>query len=47
MPSKSKHKKDAAAKISKKGNHRIRRALFMPAFNVIKYQQTPFLNLFE
>lgn len=34
-------------KISKKGNHRIRRALFMPAFNVVKYQQTPFLNLFE
>lgn len=34
-------------KISKKGNHRIRRALFMPAFNVVKYQQIPFFNLFE
>jgi transposase len=34
-------------KISKKGNHRIRRALFMPAFNVVKYQQTPFFTLFE
>ncbi len=29
-------------KISKKGNSRIRRALFMPAFTVITYKQKPF-----
>jgi hypothetical protein len=34
-------------KISKKGNSRIRRALFMPAFSVVTYKQTPFLNLYE
>jgi len=34
-------------KISKKGNSRIRRAMHMPAFSVIRYQQKPFVQLFE
>jgi transposase len=34
-------------KISKKGNSRIRRCLFMPAFNMIKYKQTPFVDLYD
>jgi transposase len=34
-------------KISKKGNSRIRRALFMPAFTVITYKQKPFIDLFD
>ena len=33
-------------KISKKGNSRIRRMLHMPALNMIRYQQTPFVDLF-
>ncbi|NCX95061.1 MAG: IS110 family transposase [Chitinophagia bacterium] len=34
-------------KISKKGNSRIRRALHLPAFNVVRYKQKPFIDLFE
>ena len=34
-------------RISKKGNSRIRRALHMPALSVVRWEQTPFLNLFE
>src|SRR5690606_8816615 len=34
-------------KISKKGNSRIRRALHMPAFSVVKYKEKPFVGLFE
>lgn len=34
-------------RISKKGNSRIRRALFMPALTVITYKQKPFIDLFE
>lgn len=34
-------------RISKKGNSRIRRAMHLPAFSVVKYKQTPFLNLYE
>lgn len=34
-------------RISKRGNGHIRRALHMPAFSVIKYKVTPFVNLFE
>lgn len=34
-------------RISKKGNSRIRRALHMPALNVVRWEQAPFLNLFE
>lgn len=34
-------------RISKKGNSRIRRILHMPALNVVRYQETPFLRLQE
>ena len=34
-------------RISKKGNRHIRRILHMPAFNVIRYQVSPFLQLFN
>ena len=34
-------------KISKKGNYRIRRILFMPAFTVVNCKERPFLNLYN
>jgi transposase len=34
-------------RISKKGNGHIRRVLHMPAFNVVRFKQTPFINLYE
>jgi hypothetical protein len=34
-------------KISKKGNSHIRRILHMPAFNVVRYQVFPFVQLFN
>lgn len=34
-------------RISKKGNSRIRRALHMPALGVVRWEQTPFLSLYE
>ncbi|SFP69679.1 transposase [Parafilimonas terrae] len=34
-------------KISKKGNGHIRRVLHMPAFNVVRYQVQPFIQLYE
>ncbi len=34
-------------KISKKGNSRIRRAMFMAAFSAVKCKQKPFLELYE
>jgi transposase len=34
-------------KISKKGNAHIRRILHMPAFNVVRYQVLPFVQLFN
>jgi transposase len=34
-------------KISKKGNSHIRRILHLPAFNVVRYQVSPFLQLFN
>jgi transposase len=34
-------------RISKKGNSRIRRALHMPSLSVVRWEQTPFLKLFE
>src|SRR6266542_5772953 len=34
-------------KISKKGNSHIRRILHMPAFNVVRYKVSPFLQLFN
>lgn len=40
-------KHNGKTKISKKGNSRIRRAMFMPAFQMIKYQVKPFYNLFN
>lgn len=40
-----KHK--GKTRISKKGNSRIRRALFMPAFSVVTHKVKPFLNLYE
>jgi len=39
--------KRSGKKISKKGNHRIRRYLHFPAFNMIKYEVAPFKNLYE
>lgn len=38
-------KKEGKTKISKKGNSHIRRALHMPALNVVRYEQGGFLNL--
>ncbi len=40
-----KHK--GKTRISKKGNRHIRRILHMPAFNVIRYQVSPFFQLFN
>ncbi len=34
-------------RISKKGNSRIRRALHMPSLSVVRWEQKPFLRLFE
>jgi transposase len=34
-------------RISKKGNSRIRRSLHLPAFNMIRYEQRPFVQLYE
>jgi len=34
-------------RISKKGNSHIRRALHMPALNMVRYQQAPFASLYE
>jgi transposase len=40
-----KHK--GKTRISKKGNRHIRRILHMPAFNVIRYEVSPFVQLFN
>jgi len=40
-------KRQGGTRISKAGNSRIRRILFMPAFNVVKYNVTPFIQLYE
>lgn len=34
-------------RISKKGNGHIRRCLHMPAFSVVRYEQSPFIQLFN
>src|SRR5205085_11951660 len=34
-------------RISKKGNHHIRRILHLPAFNVVRYEVPPFLSLYN
>ncbi|QBO58512.1 IS110 family RNA-guided transposase [Chryseobacterium salivictor] len=39
-------KRVGKTKISKKGNSRIRRILFMPAFTVVRCKEAPFLNLY-
>lgn len=38
--------RSARTRISKKGNSHIRRILFMPAFNVVRYKQAPFSDLY-
>ncbi len=40
-------KREGKTKISKTGNSRIRRILFMPAFSVVKYNVPPFINLYR
>jgi len=40
-------KHNGKTRISKKGNSRIRRAMFMPAFQAVTYQVKPFCNLFN
>ncbi|HSF56408.1 MAG TPA: IS110 family transposase [Algoriphagus sp.] len=40
-------KHNGKTRISKKGNSRIRRAMFMPAFQAITYQVKPFYNQFN
>jgi transposase len=40
-------KRNGKTKISKMGNSHIRRILFMPAFNVVKYDVTNFSNLYQ
>jgi len=40
-------KRAGKTKISKKGNHRIRRCLHFPAFNMVTYQVSPFKNLYD
>ena len=40
-------KHNGKTRISKKGNSRIRRAMHLPAFNVVKYKQFPFAGLYE
>ncbi len=40
-------KHNGKTKISKKGNSRIRRAMFMPAFLAVTYQVKPFYDLFN
>lgn len=40
-------KRVGKTRISKRGNHRIRRALHMSALQVVRYEQRPFVNLFE
>jgi transposase len=40
-------KRAGKTRISKKGNSRLRRILYMPALNVVRYQQKPFKDLYE
>ena len=39
--------REGKTKISKKGNSHIRRALYFPAINVVKYKMKPFANKYE
>ncbi|WP_205623603.1 transposase [Anditalea andensis] len=40
-------KHNGRTKMSKKGNHHIRRAMHLPAFGVVRYQEGPFKALYE
>lgn len=40
-------KRAGKTKISKKGNSHIRRALYLPALNMVRYEVKPFLALYE
>lgn len=40
-------KHSGKTKISKKGNSHVRRALYFPALNVVRYKQKPFVQLYE
>jgi transposase len=40
-------KRVGKTKISKKGNSHIRRAMFMPALNMVRYEVKPFLALYQ
>jgi transposase len=40
-------KRQGSTQISKKGNSRIRRILFMPAFSVVRYKVKPFSDLYD
>lgn len=39
--------KEGRTRISKRGNHRIRRTLHLPAFNMVRYKIPRFIELFE
>ena len=40
-------KHSGKTKISKKGNSHVRRVLYFPALNVVRYKQKPFIQLYE
>ncbi|MFD2569228.1 transposase [Spirosoma soli] len=40
-------KRVGKTRISKRGNHRIRRGLHMSALMVVRYEQKPFVGLYE
>lgn len=40
-------KREGKCRISKKGNAHVRRILYMPAFNVVRYAVKPFKDLFD
>lgn len=40
-------KRVGKTRISKKGNSHVRRALYFPAINVVRFHVTPFENLFD
>lgn len=40
-------KRQGKTKISKQGNSRIRKALHLPALNLVRYKQAPFIQLYD
>lgn len=40
-------KRSGKTKISKHGNSRVRKALHLPALNMVRYKQAPFIQLYE